>query len=202
MSTCLQGQKILYTTLFMGKLCRKNPGFDKDKTDVMFGLTVWLCIFPFPLCTSQGIKVPFENKVMALAHWSLVSPCYSFFFLFLPFLSVILSGWLLGTQELYWLSVFIKEDQALLSALLSLSPRSSSWGYPWILLVLDPSSNPLQGSCLENPRGGGAWWAAVCGVAQSRTRLKQRSSSSSSSSFVTYRIFQSFLKSRSFTNII
>ena len=40
--------------------------------------------------------------------------------------------------------------------------------------------NPLQCSCLENPRDGGAWWAAVYGVAQSRTRLKQRSSSSSS----------------------
>ena len=34
------------------------------------------------------------------------------------------------------------------------------------------NGNPLQCSCLENPRGGGAWWAAVYGVAQSRTRLK------------------------------
>ena len=38
----------------------------------------------------------------------------------------------------------------------------------------------LQCSCLENPRGRGAWWAAVYGVAQSRTRLKRLSSSSSS----------------------
>ena len=38
--------------------------------------------------------------------------------------------------------------------------------------------NPLQCSCLENPRDGGAWWAAVYGVTQSRTRLKQLSSSS------------------------
>ena len=44
------------------------------------------------------------------------------------------------------------------------------------------NGNPLQCSCLENPRDGGAWWAASSGVAQSRTRLKQRSSSSSSSS--------------------
>ena len=43
------------------------------------------------------------------------------------------------------------------------------------------SGNPLQCSCLENPRDRGAWWAAVYGVAQSRTRLKQLSSSSSSS---------------------
>ena len=33
------------------------------------------------------------------------------------------------------------------------------------------NSNPLQCSCLENPRDGGAWWAAVYGVTQSRTRL-------------------------------
>ena len=34
------------------------------------------------------------------------------------------------------------------------------------------NGNPLQYSCLENPRDKGAWWAAVYGVAQSRTRLK------------------------------
>ena len=41
------------------------------------------------------------------------------------------------------------------------------------------NGNPLQCSCLENPRDGGAWWAAIRGVAQSRTRLKRLSSSSS-----------------------
>ena len=38
------------------------------------------------------------------------------------------------------------------------------------------NGNPLQCSCLENPRDGGAWWAAVYGVMQSRTRLKRLSS--------------------------
>ena len=42
------------------------------------------------------------------------------------------------------------------------------------------NGNLLQCYCLENPRDGGAWWAAVSGVAQSRTRLKRLSSSSSS----------------------
>jgi len=42
------------------------------------------------------------------------------------------------------------------------------------------NGNPLQYSCLENPRDRGAWWAAVYGVAQSWTWLKWRSSSSSS----------------------
>ena len=41
------------------------------------------------------------------------------------------------------------------------------------------NGNPLQCSCLENPRDRGAWWAAVSGVTQSRTRLKHFSSSSS-----------------------
>ena len=43
------------------------------------------------------------------------------------------------------------------------------------------NGNPLQCSWLENPRDQGGWWAAVYGVAQSRTRLKRLSSSSSSS---------------------
>ena len=41
------------------------------------------------------------------------------------------------------------------------------------------NGNPLQCSCLENPRDGGAWWAAIYGVARSWTRLKRHSSSSS-----------------------
>ena len=40
------------------------------------------------------------------------------------------------------------------------------------------NGNPLQCSCLENPRDGGAWWAAIYGVAQSQIRLKRFSSSS------------------------
>ena len=45
------------------------------------------------------------------------------------------------------------------------------------------NGNPLQCSCQENPRDGGAWWATVYGVAQSWTQLKWLSSSSSSSNF-------------------
>ena len=45
-------------------------------------------------------------------------------------------------------------------------------------LIGEGNGSPLQCSCLENPRDGGAWWAAVSGVAQSRTRLKRLSSSS------------------------
>ena len=55
-------------------------------------------------------------------------------------------------------------------------PRVSSLG--------EGNGNPLQCSYLENPRDGGAWWATVYGVAQSRTRLRQLSSSSRVSSLV------------------
>ena len=64
-------------------------------------------------------------------------------------------------------------------------------GYDWATSVYfslscvgEGNGNPLQCSCLENPREGGAWWAAVYGVAQSRKRLKQLSSSSSSSASI------------------
>ena len=52
--------------------------------------------------------------------------------------------------------------------------------FPFSLSCIgEGNGNPLQCSCLEIPRDGGAWWAAVYGVAQSWTRLKRLSSSSS-----------------------
>ena len=86
-----------------------------------------------------------------------------------------------------------------------MAPHSSTlaWKIPWSLVGCSPrgreepditrrldfhfslscigegNGNPLQCSCLENPRDGGAWWAAIYGVAQSQTRLKRLSSSSS-----------------------
>ena len=54
-------------------------------------------------------------------------------------------------------------------------------GHDWatsLSRIGEGNGNPLQCSCLENPRDGGAWWVAVYGVAQSQTRLKWLSSSS------------------------
>ena len=57
--------------------------------------------------------------------------------------------------------------------------QNASWGKkintiatPLVRLRGEGNGTPLQYSCLENPRDGGAWWAAVYGVAQSRTGLK------------------------------
>ena len=57
-------------------------------------------------------------------------------------------------------------------------------GHDWatslsLSCIGEGNGNPLQSSCLENPRDGGAWWAAVYGVTQSRTWLKRLRSSSS-----------------------
>ena len=55
-----------------------------------------------------------------------------------------------------------RRNESLLSLLLFLCSKETAEG----------NGSPLQCSCLENPRDGGAWWAAVYGVTQSRTRLK------------------------------
>ena len=67
--------------------------------------------------------------------------------------------------------------------------------YSCVMLdVGEGNGNPLQYSCLENPRDRGAWWAAVYGVAQSRTWLKRLSSSSSSNAgCIYYILFSQFL---------
>ena len=54
-------------------------------------------------------------------------------------------------------------------------PQCSPRGIPPCGCIEEGNGNPLQCSCLENPRDGGAWWAAVYGVTQSRTRLKRSS---------------------------
>ena len=69
----------------------------------------------------------------------------------------------------------------------------------WLSWIGEGNGNPLQCSCLENPRDGGAWWATIYGVSQSRTRLK-RLSSSSSSSRGEYHYYSCFVDEKSENN--
>ena len=97
-----------------------------------------------------------------------------------------------------------------------MAPRSSTlaWKLPWVAepgrlqsmrslrvgydrttsfslsCIGEGNGNPLQCSCLENPRDGGAWWAAVYGALQSSTRLKRLGSSSSSSSVLNMEVLK------------
>ena len=71
------------------------------------------------------------------------------------------------------------------------SMGSTIVGHDWVTslslsCIGEGNGKPLQCSCLENSRDRGAWWAAVCGVAQGRTRLK-RLSSSSRFGFISYK---------------
>ena len=79
--------------------------------------------------------------------------------------------------EILW-----KEEPGRLQSMGSLESNTTEQLYFYLSLSCtgEGNGNPLQCSCLETPRDGGAWWASVYGVAQSRTRLKRLSSSSSS----------------------
>ena len=80
------------------------------------------------------------------------------------------------SSTLAWKILWTKEPGRLQSM--------GSWrvGHDWatsLSRIGEGNGNPLQCSCLENPRDGRAWWAAIYEVAQSQTRLKWLSSSSS-----------------------
>ena len=83
----------------------------------------------------------------------------------------------------------------LLTKALTLSEQPHSQDFHFLLSCIgEGNGNQLQCSCLETPRDGGAWWAAVYGIAQSWTRLKRLSSSSSRTEYRT-RVSPSFYKS-------
>ena len=72
------------------------------------------------------------------------------------------------------------EEPGRLQSMGSLSrTRLSNFPFTFHFHALEKEMATHSSSCLENPRDGGAWWAAVYGVAQNRTRLKRLSSSSS-----------------------
>ena len=130
-------------------------------------------------------SLAFSMVQQMLAIWSLVP---------LPFLNpacTFESSWFTKFRSLYLLWLMIYSEKAM-------APHSSilTWKIPWpeepgglqsigslgvghdwatsLSRIGEGNGNPLQCSCLENPRDGGAWWAAVSGVAQSRTRLKRQ----------------------------
>ena len=82
---------------------------------------------------------------------------------------VLLPGKLHGQRRLVGCSPWGREES---------DPTERLFYFP-LSCIGEGNGNPLQCSCLENPVDGGAWWAAVYGPAQSRTRLKRLSRSSS-----------------------
>ena len=84
------------------------------------------------------------------------------------------------SSTLAWKIPWVEEPGGLQS-MRSLGADTTEWLHFHFSLscIGEGNGNPFQCSCLENPRDGGAWWAAVHGVAQSQTRLERLSSSSS-----------------------
>ena len=91
-------------------------------------------------------------------------------------------GW--GPRNRYSTLVFLPRESCRWRSLVGCSPQGHTElrRLSMLACIGEGNGNPLQCSCLENPRDRGAWWAAVYGVARSRKRLKRLSSSSSSSS--------------------
>ena len=88
------------------------------------------------------------------------------------------------SSTLAWKIPWTEEPGRLQSMGLLSRTRLSDFTFTFHFHALEKEMATHQYSCLENPRDGEAWWAAIYGVAQSRTRLKRLSSSSSSSSSV------------------
>ena len=125
-----------------------------------------------PPCSSLSLSHPpvlrfpliFQLHVMCCALQNLCSWLSFNFWYFLsppPFLSTLLIPMNTTGLRLVW---FISGSLEFLMVRLHFHFSVSCIG--------EGNGNPLQCSCLENPGDGGAWWAAVYGVAQSRTRLK------------------------------
>ena len=83
------------------------------------------------------------------------------------------------SSTLTWKILWTEEPGRLQSMGCEVSDMTEQLHFPFSLSFIgEGNDNPLQCSSLENPREGGAWWAAVSGFAQSWTRLKRLSSSS------------------------
>ena len=77
------------------------------------------------------------------------------------------------SSTLAWKIPWMEEPGALQSMVLLESDTTERLHFYFSLSCIgEGNGNPLQCSCLENPRDGEAWWAALYAVAQSRTRLK------------------------------
>ena len=117
-----------------------------------------------------------------LYHWVTREPCHY------CIKSLLLGSTLLAphSSTLAWKIPWMEEPGRLQSM------GSLRVGHDWatsLSCIGEGNGNPLQCSCLENPRDGGAWWAAIHGVVQSQTWLKRLSSSSSTLFYINTSIY-------------
>ena len=132
------------------------------------------------LLSHQGSPIIGNKKLLSknsllILHLLLPSVDYEF----LTWLPSLLSRPSTGNRW-HFLSITLDEGKKKNPYILNVKPFISTIQPFSLSCIAEWNGNPLQCSCLESPRDGAAWWAAVYGVKQSRTRLKWLSSSSSS----------------------
>ena len=130
------------------------------------------------MLTLRSISILSKFLYFCSFHYVLGSKCLSLFDVYLPWIFLDNFHIFLMLHSL----IILKQKVLNCFTLGSLSKNDLSRFRISCIAFGEGNGNPLQCSCLENPRDGGAWWAAIYGVPQSRTRLKRLSSSSSSSS--------------------
>ena len=177
-TTSLQ-RSLIYITVYDFQLCSKPPGLLKTMQFPSFcqplspGLSVAavpINRFPMPDHCTTGEAGELGSGILSVAAWFLAglkSP--SGRRQWHP-TRVLLPGKSHGRRSLVGCSPWGRKESDTTERLHFHFPLSC---------IGDGNGNPLQCSCLENPRDGGAWWAAVYGVKQSWTRLKRLSSSRS-----------------------
>ena len=132
---------------------------------------VWLCTLPsWQHYTSEGVSLrPFQGQVTSGVFYFSRDYRYIWRRQWHP-TPVLLPGKSHGWRSLEGCSPWGRQE----------SDTTEGLHFCFSLSCIgEGNGTPLQCSCLENPRGEGAWWAAVSGVSQSWTRLKRLSSSSS-----------------------
>ena len=161
--------------------------------DIILQVSSYLCylkiVFPFFFfCSAWVISTTLSSRLLLLSsvlYNLLLIPCrvflisvivfftsVCFFFLFSLCWKSYCAPSLLGSSWVpSWLSAGLGSCMAFCRAQGALGWCQSARGRGRFIALLPVHGTPLQYSCLENPMDGGAWWAAVHGVAKSRTRL-------------------------------
>ena len=156
-----------------------TKSFPKQPSVFPFHLIYRLIITRITLCSSPSL--PLISPTRRWAHWRVASSLSIFVCILTP----------VRRRQWHPTPVLLPGKSHGRSSLEGCSPWGC-WGSDTterlhfhfsLSCIGEGNGNPLQCSCLEKPRDGGAGWAAVYGVAQSRTRLKQLSSDSSDTNF-------------------